>query len=346
MKKVFFAWFIIIIGIPASVVALVPDFSSDKVCVTQVTTLVDISTPADSIKYRFWDTNGDGVFGDDTGKIIHYVFLFPGNHNVGLKVVTFTGNAKAIYKFVSVASVTADFSFTINCTNQPVQYTDRSLPVQDSVQLYTWNFGDGSLQNHDRNPVHYYTNAGEYTTKLIVLTSSGCTDTIEQNIIIPPLPDYTLSFSGDTTFFEGDSVTATIVGTNDSILWSTGQISNSIAITIQGDYWVRVFKNGCFKQTDFHITVKQFGLDPVVTTLFTPNGDGYNDNWQILNLVKVGPCVVNVFDRWGAEVFSSGNYQNNWTGAYKGKILTNDTYYYFVRCFDGKLFKGTVNILK
>jgi len=346
LKNVFFAFLIVILGISATVVAQVPDFTANKVCFLETTTLVDMSTPEDSIKYRFWDLNGDGYFGPDTGKIVQHVFSSPGNHNVGLRVVTHSGNAKAIYKFVQVASVTADFSFEPSCTNQPVQFKNRTLTVLDSVQLFTWNFGDGSLQNHDANPVHYFTAPGEYSTKLIVRSKIACLDSVTYIVNIPPIPDYTLSFSGDTAFFEGDSVTASIEGTHDSIFWSTGETGNSIVIRAEGDYWVRVFNNGCFGQTDFHITVKQFGLDPVVTTLFTPNGDGYNDHWDILNLVKVGPCVVNVFDRWGKEVFSQGNYKNDWDGTYKGKMLTNDTYYYFVRCFDGKLYKGTVNILK
>lgn len=349
MKKAIFAWCLFILGISTPVVALVPDFLANKVCLGQVTTLVDNSTPADSIQFRFWDLNGDGYFGDDTGKVVHHIFTLDGNHNVGLKVVTYSGYAKAIFKFVPVASVTSAFSFIPNCNNQPVQFFDQTKLILDSAQAYTWNFGDGSLQSHERNPVHYYTSAGEYIVKLIVLSRTGCSDTTDttgHSVIIPSLPEYTLNFSGDTSFFEGGSVTAFIQGTRDSTLWSTDERSDSIIISTEGDYWVRVYKNGCYGQTDFHITVKHYGTDPVITTLFTPNGDGYNDHWAILNLGKVGPCVVNVYNRWGIEVFSHNDYQNDWNGTFKGKNLTNDTYYYFVRCFDGKLYKGTVNILK
>ncbi len=346
MRKIIFALCLFILGTSASVVALVPDFTANKVCFGQVTTLSDNSSPADSIKFRFWDLNGDGYFGDDTGRVVNYIFPFAGNHSVGLKVVTYSGYAKAIFKFVPVTSVSAAFTFIPNCNNQPVQFFDQTQLILDSIQVYTWNFGDGSLQSHERNPVHYYSMAGDYIATFITLSKTGCADTTEHTVTVSPLPEYSLVFSGDTSFFEGGSVTATVEGTNDSILWSTEEKTSSIVITIEGDYWVRVFKNTCYSQTDFHITVKPYGTDPVVTSLFTPNGDGYNDRWEILNLNKVGPCVVNVYDRWGAEVFSHNDYQNDWNGTYKGKNLSNDTYYYFVRCFDGKLFKGTVNILK
>lgn len=346
MKNFLFVFYLFLLGLSTPVVALIPDFTANKVCLGQVTTLVDHSTPSDSIQYRLWDLNGDGYFGDDTGRVVTHFFSFAGKHNVGLKIITHTGYAKAIYKFVLVTSVDADFTFIPNCINQAVYFFDRSQLIMDTVQNYTWNFGDGSLPNNEKKPIHYFTSAGEYITKFIVLTRSGCLDTAEQNIIIPPLPEYSLVFSGDTSFIEGDSVIASIVGDNDSILWSTDQTSSSIVIKQQGNYWVRVFKNGCSKQTDFHITVKQYGTNPVITTLFTPNGDGYNDRWEILNLHKVGPCVVNVYDRWGTQVFFNNDYQNEWNGTYQGKVLSNDTYFYFVRCFDGKLYKGTVNILK
>ena len=96
----------------------------------------------------------------------------------------------------------------------------------------------------------------------------------------------------------------------------------------------------------FNVTIKEPGTEPVIGNIFTPNGDGHNDHWEILNLADFKPCRVNVFDRYGTQVFSSSDYKNDWDGSYNGKQLANDTYYYFVRCYDDVLYKGNVNILK
>lgn len=49
-----------------------------------------------------------------------------------------------------------------------------------------------------------------------------------------------------------------------------------------------------------------------VPTLFTPNRDENNDNFEIRNLPP--GSQLRVSNRWGKEVFSSSDYQNNWDG--------------------------------
>ena len=49
-----------------------------------------------------------------------------------------------------------------------------------------------------------------------------------------------------------------------------------------------------------------------VPTLFTPNGDDLNDKLEIRNLPAGSRFVVK--DRWGKEVFASGDYKNDWDG--------------------------------
>jgi gliding motility-associated-like protein len=73
--------------------------------------------------------------------------------------------------------------------------------------------------------------------------------------------------------------------------------------------------------------------------LITPDGDGLDD-------VFVIPCAAGwpgssllVFNRWGATVFESKDYQNDWAGTYNGQPLPPGTYFYQLRLNDGN---GTV----
>jgi len=73
--------------------------------------------------------------------------------------------------------------------------------------------------------------------------------------------------------------------------------------------------------------------------LITPDGDGLDD-------VFVIPCTANwsgssllVFNRWGATVFESDDYHNDWGGTYQGQPLPPGTYFYQLRLNDGT---GTV----
>ena len=64
-----------------------------------------------------------------------------------------------------------------------------------------------------------------------------------------------------------------------------------------------------------------------VPTLFTPNGDGRNDVFEIRGLSQYAETELIIVNRWGNEVFRSKNYQNTW----KGDGLNEGTYYYLLR---------------
>lgn len=49
----------------------------------------------------------------------------------------------------------------------------------------------------------------------------------------------------------------------------------------------------------------------------TPNGDGINDYWVIKNIENYSNSIIHVFNRWGTEVYTARNYQNDWDGHYK-----------------------------
>lgn len=346
MKKVISIFFLCILCIPAWVVALTAEFTADKVCSGNATTLVSLSTPRDSIRYLLWDLNGDGKFGDATGDTVVFTFPTTGYHNVGLKVLTFSGEAKAIYHLVGVGALSVNFTYNSGCSTQPSYFNDQSVITGDEASEYTWNFGDDSPQSHNQNSIHTFTSSGTYMVKFRVVTTGGCEDSTSQSLVIGNPPAISLLFAGDTILSAGDSVIVSVQGVTDSLHWSTGKKSNAIIIKQAGSYWVKAYLGGCYVQKNFRISATQYGTDPVISTLFTPNGDGINDFWTILNLSRVGPCDVTVYTRTGEKVLTNPDYLNDWDGTYRDAILANDTYYYFVRCFDDIQHQGTVNILK
>ncbi|MDP4210753.1 MAG: gliding motility-associated C-terminal domain-containing protein [Bacteroidota bacterium] len=85
-------------------------------------------------------------------------------------------------------------------------------------------------------------------------------------------------------------------------------------------------------------------VDVIRYTGFTPNNDGKNDYFVIEGLENAKTKELKVFTRWGTEVYSSGNYQNDWDGTGKhGEKLPDDTYYY-VLIADNHVHKGFVVI--
>ncbi|WP_340066491.1 reprolysin-like metallopeptidase [Ascidiimonas aurantiaca] len=70
--------------------------------------------------------------------------------------------------------------------------------------------------------------------------------------------------------------------------------------------------------------------DVLVSEALTPNGDGINDTWTIINIDRHPNAVITVFNRLGNEVFRTTGYNNDWNGVYKDRSerLPAGSYYY------------------
>ena len=79
--------------------------------------------------------------------------------------------------------------------------------------------------------------------------------------------------------------------------------------------------------------------------VFTPNGDGVNDTWEIDRIDEFPNARVSVYSRWGQRVFQEVNYKNDWDG----DDLPPATYYYTIELNEPELeaepYTGSVTIL-
>lgn len=84
-----------------------------------------------------------------------------------------------------------------------------------------------------------------------------------------------------------------------------------------------------------------------VMNVMTPNGDGKNDVLNLAELNPNGQCSLSVLNRWGKEVYSESNYQNDWGGFDNGlSPLPDGTYYFRLICDNTMRFQGGVTILR
>ncbi len=68
-----------------------------------------------------------------------------------------------------------------------------------------------------------------------------------------------------------------------------------------------------------------------IPTLFTPNGDDYNDEFFIPCIKDFPDHEVTIFNQWGDQVFHAKPYDNKWQGLYNGEPLPAGTYYFVVK---------------
>jgi gliding motility-associated-like protein len=73
--------------------------------------------------------------------------------------------------------------------------------------------------------------------------------------------------------------------------------------------------------------------ETLVPTIFTPNGDGKNDRFEIRGIQGYRGSRVQIFDRWGKLVLDDEDYKNDWDGG----GLPDGTFYYIFTRADGKV---------
>ncbi len=87
----------------------------------------------------------------------------------------------------------------------------------------------------------------------------------------------------------------------------------------------------------------------VIPDGFTPNGDGENDVWTIKNINLFPNAAVQIFNRWGEQLFNSTGYKTPWDGNFDNKPLPIGTYYYIIDLHDPrfpKAYTGPVTIVR
>ncbi|TKC01358.1 PKD domain-containing protein [Pedobacter cryotolerans] len=146
----------------------------------------------------------------------------------------YTNEVELIFNFnvdpLAVAKIGAP---TNGCAGDEVKFMDESssMVVGKSITSWKWDFGDGSPISTDKNPVHTFSNAGNYIVKLSVSAENGCFSTVvEHNILINPkanvafLPAAVTCLASDILFTDQSTVA---VGNIVKWNWDFGDPSSS-----------------------------------------------------------------------------------------------------------------------
>lgn len=160
---------------------------------------------------------------------------------------------------------------------------------------------------------------------------------------------------------QGQTIAYEIIETESEGLFSIAMFSGEVSLSGVLDYEtkanyvlkIRVYDDGDPVLSDtvtVYITVIdaiEEGALPSVDYI-SPNGDGKNDTWQILNVEIYQDYQLIIFNASGLEVYSiDSGYSNDWGGMYDGKVLPTGTYYYvFMSNQDEKVFKGTISLVR
>jgi PKD repeat protein len=102
-----------------------------------------------------------------------------------------------------------------------VQFTDDSGISYGNITGWSWDFGDGYTSS-EQNPVHTYTDVGNYDVKLTVTSNAGKSDTLTRTDCINTESGFSVSFYADNTTGRAPftvKFTSTSTGNIDSYFW-------------------------------------------------------------------------------------------------------------------------------
>jgi len=266
---------------------------------------------------------------------------------------------------VTIASTASDI-----CAGNTVTFTATALNCGPNP-IYQWQVNGNNALNSANNPT--YTTAQLNTADKVscIVTSSApyCQTTSNAvsnsvKVTVNPIltPAITIS-SNLSTVYTGGKATFTATpentGTNPSYEWQVNNLTvatNTLTYTApslkEGDQVVCKLTNNEVCTTANIVTSNVITVHiTIVDTLsppnaFTPNNDGINDNWDIAGITAFPKCVVNIYSRYGQQLFQSVGYAKPWDGTYDNKPCPAGVYYYVILIDKLKSITGYVTIIR
>ncbi len=324
---------------------------------------------ADTVSLTVTGTATNGV--DYIPQIPPQVIFLPGQDSIvlclqavqdliteGLETLTLTSNVSGpcVQSLNSLTVYISDFlPIVVNagpdtaiCNASPITF---NAFVSGGVEPYNYLWSTGATTQS-------ITVSPTVTTNYVVIVTDPCgspagTDTV--TVYLPSSNPLATTTTPDMILCSGDPLWMGVTATGGSLPYTytwgtiigTDTVANShnsmntLVPTANGSF-VILTRDGCnaFRTDTINITIHDCNVIP--PNVFTPNGDGTNDNLVFFGLENFPGTSLTVYNRWGAKVYESADYHNDWNGS----GVVDGTYYYILLESDGTAMTGYLTIIK
>jgi len=285
------------------------------------------------------------TFGDgETSQVVspEHTYAAPGTYTVTVTAMVM-GSIRTLTKEITIIDIPR-FSLGgpyVACTATGISLAPQPTNFDPAQATYLWEFNGQPVGSAATLLPQDF---GTYT---LTTTVNGCTAsqsvTVEQQTV-------------DAAFSEGCGANGYALGVTPldgsfnaataTYSWAgpAGFNGNAAqeAITAAGVYVLTITTaDGCVLEHTFDVADAECPKD-IIPKGVSPNGDGKND---VFDLSFYEVAQLNVFNRYGMQVFSRANYTNQWYGQTdKGDVLPDGTYYYHIQQTDGQNITGWVYV--
>lgn len=343
----------------------ISNLSADMVTPTEDPTIlcdgltVQFQNQSASFNSLHWDFGVPGT-GTDTSNLTNPVFTYPDTGTYSVTLIVNPGwpcSDTVVETFTLIPLATGNIQWDgVACFEvQGIEWTATGTFPPGTT--YQWTFGPDAnvpIWNGFTPPPVSWTTAGWQTATFTATYPPGCTFETEDSVEISSLA-LSVDAGPDQTILEGEFATLLGSGGVEYYWWSSYPAKYSDRFTSSPAVWPETDTTvfyvlvtdalGCQGIDSCRVYVVRPEVANEVQNLITPNGDGINDALDLTNLLGPEPASVYIYNRWGGEVWSDVDYDNNWRGTSNGgDDLPDGTYYILVRRESGIVYSGAVTI--
>jgi gliding motility-associated-like protein len=258
-------------------------------------------------------------------------------------------SASAVFTLITNPAPTVDFvaSTTVACAPATINFT--ATPGTLGDYTYEW-INDNKDVMGTTNPVSYtYETADSLDVSVIITnTLTGCfSTTVKTNYIVihkqpiasfypepqsasilDPNINFVNTSQGAVSYFWDFGDANATGNSNNSIITNPSHYYNVV-----GNYNVHLIATSIHGCKDTAMVPVEIRPDFVlyIPNAFTPDGNGLNDMFQPMGVgIDEENYRLDIFDRWGENIFTSNSFRKGWDGTVKGgsKIAPQGVYTY------------------
>ena len=282
-----------------------------------------------------WTVNATNVTGAQAGSGMVINDILTASPNFGTAIYSVTPTASGCSGSPLMVTITVNpipvtqINGGVICVDQATNVSFKNYILDtylsNTTYYFAWYDNNGVIINGATNSSYEATQAGNYSV-IVTNIATGCQSLLTQAVVSASFPGTALSLTETLAFSDNATISVAVSPTNTiyqyTLDYGLTQSSNVFTNVAPGHHIVTVTdENGCTNLTKL-VTIIGY------PTYFTPNGDSFNDTWNIVGLGAT--ATVFIYDRYGKLIKQISPTSQGWDGTLNGQPMMSTDYWFTV----------------
>ena len=217
--------------------------------------------------------------------------------------------------------------------------------LSNATHTFVWYY-EGVIIPGATSTSYEATAAGSYSV-IATNIATGCSSLEVFGTVIETNPATSFTYTVTNAFTDNATIVVNVPDGNGTIMYQIDdealQSSNIFTGVSAGMHVITVVDTqGCT-----YLTEEVMVID--YPKYFTPNGDGYNDYWNIIGLQNQPGAKLYIFDRYGKLIKQISTTGQGWDGTFNSQQLPSTDYWFTVEFEEGgqqKVFRAHFSLIR